>query len=232
MFVLSKSRSSLMFWPLFPGSLTLLLTPGGPKRSSGNPLHLKIHFSPAIRLFWWDWWWLQYFLYLLTWGPTEMNHVSLAIVYLPSKILHLKPAGLTKTMGICWLRIIYIIHHRVIDGTDDHDQMQDSGEGENLWSGTRNPLCIWRLSLCSRQGFLIDDNDKYTILVKVLIMMKMMIMMNIQRRTMLVRTQQTAWFQSKSIIVKQKNTKCLSQRNKMIATKEKNDCHKEQNDRH
>ena len=50
-FVLSKSRSSLMFWPLFPGSLTLLLTPGGPKRSSGNPLHLKIHFSPAIRLF-------------------------------------------------------------------------------------------------------------------------------------------------------------------------------------
>ena len=90
-FVLSKSRSSRMFWPLFPGSLILLLTPGGPKRSSGNLLHLKIHFSPAIRLFWWelDWWWLHYFLSLLTWGPTEMNHVSLTNVSLPSKILHL-----------------------------------------------------------------------------------------------------------------------------------------------
>ena len=50
-FVLSKSRSSLMFWPLFPGSLTSLLTPGGPKRSSGNLLHLKTHFSHASRLF-------------------------------------------------------------------------------------------------------------------------------------------------------------------------------------
>ena len=47
----SKSRSSLMFWPLFPGSLTSLLTPGGPKRSSGNLLHLKTHFSLATRLF-------------------------------------------------------------------------------------------------------------------------------------------------------------------------------------
>ena len=150
----------------------------------------------------------------------------------PQKSFILWTVNFTKTMGICWLRIIYIIHHCVIDGTDYQDQMQDSGEGENLWSGTRNPLCIWRLSSCSRQGSHNDDNDKYTILVKVLIMMKMMIMMNIQRRTMLVRTQQTAWFQSKSIIVKQKNTKCLSQRNKMIATKEKNDCHKEQNDRH
>ena len=223
-----------MFWPLFPGSLTSLLTPGGPKRSSGNPLHLKIHFSPAIRLFWWelDWWWLQYFLSLLTWGPTEMNHAFLSNVSLPSKILHLVTCKLNLNNGHLLIEDYLHHSHCVIDGTDDHDQMQDSGEGENLWSGTRNPLCIWRLSLCSRQGSHNDDNDKYTILVKVLIMMKMMIMMNIQRRTMLVRTQQTAWFQSKSIIVKQKNTKCLSQRNKMIATKEKNDCHKEQNDRH
>ena len=131
-------------------------------------------------------------------------------------------------MGICWLMLIYIIHHCVIDGTDDHDQMQDSGEGENLWSGTRNPLCIWRLSLCSRQGS-HDDNDKYTILI---------LGSHNDDNDEYTEKNNAGQDSADSLIPIQvnncqtKNTKCLSQRNKMIATKEKNDCHKEQNDRH